>query len=206
MSEKFSETVEILDSKSNTRITLDGNQGDIIVQEKLGIIPSSGESGGGISTGGSPISGEGGKVVLSEVMKFDASESALYIGSRKSPGKSSKFPGKAGNIFVRNGAGNDVFHINGEYASLSIGGKGNEGDISVKDGAGRLAFHVNGEYASLIIGCEGNEGDIKVKDNSGNDVFHINGSNASLSIGGNGNEGDISVKDGPGRLAFHVNG
>lgn len=95
---------------------VDGDEGDIFVWRKIG-------------------------GVRREVMKFDASHAALYIGSE----------GNEGDFIVRDGAGRNVMHFDSNYAALYVGAAGNEGDVIVRDNAG-----------SERIRLDGNTGDIKL--------------------------------------------
>ncbi len=111
-----------------------------------------------------------------------------------------------GDLSVKDGAGRDVFTVDGNVAAVTIGTNGNEGDLSVKDGAGRDVFTVDGNVAAVTIGTNGNEGDLSVKDGAGQNVFTVDGNVAAVTIGSNGNEGDLSVKDGAGQNVFTVDG
>jgi hypothetical protein len=86
MGENFKGMVEIQNAANTPTIGLDGEEGDIIVWRKIG-------------------------GVQREVMKFDASHAALYIGSE----------GNEGDIFVRDGAGRNVFQFDASHAALYIG-------------------------------------------------------------------------------------
>lgn len=95
---------------------VDGNEGDIFVKRKI----------------------DG---VLREVMKFDASHAALYVGSE----------GNEGDIIVRDGAGRTVFHFDSHYAALYVGADGNEGDVIVRDGAGNERIRLDGNTGDIRL-------------------------------------------------------
>jgi hypothetical protein len=148
MAEQFSEKVEILDSASNVTITLDGKSADISAggngqDGDIIILDSAGDS---ILR----VNGAEGDITVwrkigavhREVMKFDASHAALYIGSE----------GNEGDLLIRDGAGREVLHFDSSYAALYVGADGNEGDVIVRDGSGNERIRL-----------DGNTGDIKLQ-------------------------------------------
>ena len=194
MSEVFSGTVDVQNSSGTTTIRLDGNSSDITVWRK--------------------VSG-----INREVMKFDASHGALYIGSE----------GNEGDLIVRDGQGRQVLHFDSNYAALYIGTVGNEGDVILRNTAGDDTVKIDGHegdfvvwrkiggttrevlkfdasHAALYIGCEGNEGDLIVRDAGGRDVFHFDSNYAALYVGAAGNEGDVIVRDGNGNERIRLDG
>jgi hypothetical protein len=101
---------------SQAAIHLDGNEGDIIIRHKI-------------------------NGTMREVMRFDASHAALYIGCE----------GNEGDIIVRDGAGREVFRFDSNYAALYIGAAGNEGDIIVRDGAGNERIRLDGHTGDIKL-------------------------------------------------------
>lgn len=97
-------------------IYLDGGEGDILVRRRI-------------------------LGVEREVLKFDASDAALQIGSE----------GSDGDFTVRDSAGRSVLHFDGNYAALHIGAKGNEGDVIVRDGAGAEAIRLDGHTGDIKL-------------------------------------------------------
>jgi hypothetical protein len=173
-------------SVGNQTIHLDGNEGDIIVRRKIG-------------------------GVFRQVMKFDASHGALYLGSE----------GNEGDLFIRNNAGQHSFQVDG-----------NEGDIFVRREIGgtlRQVMTLDASHAALYLGSEGNEGDLIIRKNAGQDSFQVDGnegdlfvrrdiggtlrevmkfdaSHAALYLGSEGNEGDLIVRDGAGNERIRLDG
>jgi hypothetical protein len=167
-------------------VHIDGNEGDIIIRRDIG---------------GS----------LRQVLKFDASHGALYLGSN----------GNEGDIFVRNNAGQNSVHVDG-----------NEGDIIIRrqvGGALREVVKVDASHAALYLGCQGNEGDIIIRNNAGHDSFQVDGnegdiyvrrdisgnvrevmrfdaSHAAMYLGCQGNEGDLIIRNNAGENSFQVDG
>lgn len=126
---------------SGNIILFDGKEGDIIVRRKIG-------------------------GVTREVMKFDASHAALYIGNKDNEG----------DIIIRNNAGDDTFHFDG-----------NEGDIIVRRKIGgdlREVMKFDASHAALYIGAKGNEGDILVKDGAGKTRIHLDGASGDIKLQG----------------------
>ena len=95
------------------RISIDGNQGDIRIRDSAG----------------------------REVLFFDASHAALYIGSQ----------GNEGDLIIKDRQGRDVFHFDSNYAALYVGANGNEGDIIVRDGAGNERIRLDGNQGDIRL-------------------------------------------------------
>jgi hypothetical protein len=155
--------VIVRNNAGQNSVQIDGNEGDIIVRRD--------------------VSGS-----LLQVMKFDASHAALYLGSQ----------GNEGDIFVRNNAGQNSVHVDG-----------NEGDVIIRRDIGgnfREVFKLDASNAALYVGCAGNEGDIVVRDGAGRSVFHFDSAYAALYVGANGNEGDVIVRDGAGNERIRLDG
>ena len=173
------------------RISIDGNEGDIRIRDSAG----------------------------REVLFFDASHAALYIGSQ----------GNEGDLIIKDSQGRDVFHFDSNYAAFYVGAAGNEGDIIIRNNAGDDTFKFDGNegdifvwrkiggvnrevmkfdasHAALYIGSQDNEGDLIIKDGQGRDVFHFDSNYAALYVGANGNEGDIIVRDGAGNERIRLDG
>ncbi len=230
----------IRNNAGQTSFQVNGNEGDIFVMRDI----------------------DG---VQRQVMKFDASHAALYLGSQ----------GNEGDIIIRNNAGQTSFQVNGNegdifvmrdidgvqrqvmkfdasHAALYLGSQGNEGDIIIRNNAGQTSFRVDGNegdvivmrdiggvqrqvmkfdasHAALYLGCEGNEGDIFIRNNAGQNSFQVDGnegdiyvrreiggvqrqvmkfdaSHAALYIGCQGNEGDIFIRNNAGQDSFQVDG
>ncbi len=106
--------IYIRNNSGDDTFKVDGNEGDIFVWRKIG-------------------------GVRREVMKFDASHAALYIGSQ----------GNEGDIFVRDGAGREVMHFDSNYAALYLGAAGNEGDLIVKDNSGNESAKIDGNTGTM---------------------------------------------------------
>jgi hypothetical protein len=153
----------VRNSEGDTVFKVRGNQGDIVVHRR--------------------IDGH-----LREVMKFDAFQAALYIGSE----------GQAGDILVRNSAGDIAFKVDANDAALYIGSEGRAGDILVRNSEGDTVFKVRG-----------NQGDIVVHrriDGHLREVMKFDASRAALYIGSEGNEGEIHVRDGSGNNRIQLDG
>ncbi len=91
-----------------------------------------------ISRNGNIIVSDG---VNREVLKFDASHAALYIGSQ----------GNEGDLIIKDGKGREVFHFDSNYAALYVGANGNEGDIIVRDGAGNERIRLDGNQGDIRL-------------------------------------------------------
>ena len=191
MAETFSGKVQIQNVSNNTTIELDGNTGDAVFKNAAGeeMLRIDGSEGDII------IKRKIGTVIR-EVLKFDASSAAMYIGAN----------GNEGDLRITDNAGRESFIFDGASGSLYLGATENRGKLSLRDNSGNDAIIVDGGNAALYVGRTGNEGDIIVRDNSGNDVFIFDGNSAALYIGANGNEGDIQVRDGAGRTVFNFDG
>lgn len=176
----------VKNSSGNDSILMNGDEGDIIVKRDVG-------------------------GTQRQVLKFDASHAALYLGSQDNEG----------DIFVRNNAGQNSFQVDG-----------NEGDVYVRRQIGgvlREVAKLDASHAALYLGCEGNEGDIIVRNNAGQDSFQVDGnegdvyvrrdisgvqrdvmkfdaSHAALYLGCQGNEGDIIIRNNAGQDSFQVDG
>jgi len=117
-------------------IGAEGNEGDIIVRNGAGDVTVRIDGAQGDIVVRRRIGG-----VQRDVLRFDASHAALYVGAE----------GNEGDIIVQDGGGRNVFHFDSKYAALHVGAEGNEGDIIVRDGTGANRIHL-----------DGNSGDIKL--------------------------------------------
>jgi hypothetical protein len=120
---------------------VDGNEGDIFVWRDI--------------TG-----------TVRQVMRFDASHAAMYLGCE----------GNEGDLIIRNNAGEDSFHFDG-----------NEGDIFVRRQAGgalRNVMQFDASHAALYLGCQGNEGDLIVRDGAGNERIRLDGATGDIRLQG----------------------
>jgi DNA-binding beta-propeller fold protein YncE len=224
----FKGVVEIQDSSGDPTLVLDGVQGDLAVggngqDGRLIVTTGSGTTKVDIDagTGAITISGPDGEPVVTidghegdirvyrkvaqtrrEILRFDASTAALYVGGEGNEGdviirdeanrQRIKLDGGAGDIWVKDASGNLLFHFDSTHAALWLGGggitgrtpSGNEGDLVVRDG-----------FGNERVKLDGGAGDIWVKDASGNLLFHFDSTHAALWLGGKGNEGDLVVRD-----------
>ena len=119
---------------------IDGSEGDIIIKRK--------------------ISG-----TTRDVLKFDASAAAMYIGSN----------GNEGDLRILDNSGRESFIFDGASGALYLGATENEGNLRVRDNSGNDAIFIDGGSAAVYIGRSGNEGDLRIRDNAGNDVFNFDG-------------------------------
>lgn len=191
MAETFSGKVQIQNVSNNTTIELDGNNGDAIFKNAAGeeMLRIDGSEGDII------IKRKIGRTTQ-EVLKFDASNAAMYVGAN----------GNEGDLRIRDSAGRDSFIFDGASGALYLGATENEGNLKIRDNSGNDSIILDGGNAAMYVGRTGNEGDLRIRDNSGNDVFIFDGNSAALYIGANGNEGDIQVRDGAGRTVFNFDG
>jgi len=167
----------VRDHKNKERIKLDGGKGDIWVK----------------SATGHPW------------FHFDSTYAALWLGGQGNEGdlvvrdeknkERIKLDGGAGDIWVKNARGNNLFHFDSTYAALWLGGQGNEGDLVVRDAA-------NKERIKL----DGGQGDIWVKNAAGVDLFYFDSKFAALYLGGQGNEGDLVVRNSAGDQTIKLDG
>ena len=222
MSETFSGKVQIQNLSNNTTIELDGNTGDAILKDAGGfeILRIDG------SEGDIRVRRKYGRTYR-EVLNFDASAAAMYIGSKNFEGdlrirdnngrNAFLFDGGSGQLWlgtqenpgdirIKDNNGYDSFMVDGKHAAVYIGRSGNEGDLRIRDTAGKEVFIFDGNSSALYIGANGNEGDIQVRDQLGRTVFNFDGQYAALRIGSAGNEGDVIVKDDSGNESIHLNG
>lgn len=114
--------------------------------------------------------------------------------------------GAPGLVTIRNAAGLEVLHLDGNGGTLTIGAEGDGGRLRVRDSAGLDTIVAAGEGAVLTVGVSGSAGDLRVRDGSGRRVFDMTASNAALRIGAEGNEGDIFVTDRAGVDRIHLDG
>ena len=165
------------DGAGRERIRLDGGDGDIWVKNAAG----------------------------DELLSFDSTYAALYVGGRGNEGdvvvrdgankERIKLDGGEGDIFVKDADGDELLKFDSTYAALYVGGRGNEGDVVVRDGA-------NKERIKL----DGGDGNIWVKNAEGSELLKFDSAYAALYVGGRTNEGDVVVRDGANRERIKLDG
>jgi len=188
MSEQIQGKLEILNNASEVTITLRGGNGVVTVGDsgKRGIIDINDSSG-------------------TRVFRLNGNDANLRAGGLSNAGvveicdggdKSRVvIDGGAGDVRVKDAAGNTLFHFDSSQAALYLGGQGNEGDLVVRDGA-------NKERIKLDSG----KGDVWVKNAAGKTLFHFDSTYAALYLGGQGNEGDLVVRDGANKERIKLDG
>jgi hypothetical protein len=122
---------------------------------------------------------------LRDVLTFEGATAALRVGSEDA----------AGDIVVRDSAGQDAFWVDGNRAAVFVGVEGNEGDVIVRDGEGRQVIHLGGDKAVVDVGTEGNEGDVRVFDADGDLRIHLDGASGNVNLLGADCAEDFTVRD-----------
>ena len=115
-------------------------------------------------------------------------------------------PGQAGEIRIKDAAGQLTIKLEGATGALRLGAQGSDGDLIVLDQHGREAFRLDGATATITLGANGVSGDIVIKDLAGRNVFHIDGKSGAMRLGTAGDGGDFVVTDDGGRHVCHVDG
>jgi hypothetical protein len=122
---------------------------------------------------------------LRDVLTFEGATATLRIGSEDA----------AGDIVVRDSAGQDAVWVDGNRAAVFVGVEGNEGDVIVRDGEGRQVIHLGGDKAVVDVGTEGNEGDVRVFDADGDLRIHLDGASGNVNLLGADCAEDFTVRD-----------
>jgi hypothetical protein len=104
--------------------------------------------------------------------------------------------GNEGDIIVRDSAGREVFHMDGQNAALYVGAQGNEGDIVVRDGGGREVFHVDSNFAAVYVGAAGNEGDVIVRNDKGKETIRLDGGSGDIILSNADAAEDFTLAEG----------
>ncbi len=144
MAQKILEDVEILNEQNQVVIRLDAKGGSVSaggkgVDGNLSIFGADADNQTWSQATISLESEKEGRIVirkkinntLQEVMRFEVSESAFYIGSQ----------GKAGKILVRDNTGVDKIIIDGEVS----------GQIVLKDNSGKIRIHLDGKEGDIKL-------------------------------------------------------
>ena len=92
--------------------------------------------------------------------------------------------GHAGDISMRNEAGENTMHIDGNDATYSAGGNGKDGMLSIKNAKGKETVLINGKMAFLVLGGDGEDGDISVKNALGQHAIILDGGSGDIRIKG----------------------
>lgn len=125
--------VVVRDQAERERIKLDGAEGDIWVKDEKGNL----------------------------LFHFDCQFAALYLGGAGNEGdlvvrdegnrERIKLDGGEGDIWVKDTAGNLLFHFDSEFAALYLGGSGNEGDLIVRNASGNQTIKLDGGAGDIIL-------------------------------------------------------
>jgi hypothetical protein len=111
-----------------------------------------------------------------------------------------------GGVLVVNAPAGPALRFDALGAILRLGAAGNAADLSIRDASDRETLAFQAGTALLRIGIEGNGGDIDVQDSAGRQIFHVASANAVVRIGNSGNAGDFVVHDANGREALQFEG
>ncbi|MGH2722206.1 MAG: hypothetical protein ACRDJO_11500 [Actinomycetota bacterium] len=173
----FKGIVEIQDAAGDPTIVLDGDQGDQAVG-------GSGQHGQVVVRDGAnkervKLDGGDGDIWVKSaagnlLFHFDSTFAALYLGGQGNEGdvvvrdgankERVKLDGGDGDIWVKDAAGNLLFHFDSTYAALYLGGKGNEGDLVVRNEAGAQTIKLDGGQGDIILSNADAAEDFEVAD------------------------------------------
>ncbi|MBN1350870.1 hypothetical protein JXJ21_15735 [candidate division KSB1 bacterium] len=205
MSQKFTGKVEILDTKSNVIITLDGMSGDVSM-------------GGSGQDGDFFINAKDGK----ETIRLSGDGSRLQLKVKE--GKDTiHLNGEQGHIFVTDNGKGGMFALptnttcwiegsKGVIRLMTCRGKetvkleGENGTIRLRTWDGKETICIDGKSGNIALGGNGVDGDIFVKDKDGKITISMDGGTGNLSLGGNGQDGDLLIKSGDGKETIHLDG
>ncbi len=190
MPERFSGTVDFLDSAGNSILTVDPDSSSTQIVYKT---PSRYQVMGLTSTGLLTLMGAGADYGA----RIDGTLGWLILGGGGD---------RRGKILIRDERKEIVIALDAFNAKIQVGKSGNAGDIVVRDGHERDVIVLDARNATVNVGTSGNAGEIVVRDALGRDVIVLDARNATVNVGTSGNAGDVIVLDEAGRNAIHLNG
>jgi hypothetical protein len=160
-----------------------------------------------------------------EILEFDSSTAALYVGAQ----------GNEGDVIVRNGSNQETIKLDSGEASIAIrvneqlrlrlengnawlGGNGDDGDLVIFKSGGdnksldKATIHFSGEGGSARIGGAGANGLMTFQSSDNKNRIRLEGGPANIWLGGNGADGDLVIFKSDGdnttsdNASIHLNG
>jgi hypothetical protein len=107
---------------------------------------------------------------------------------------------ETGGIFIHNGDGDIVFHLEMPGNNLRFGGHNRDGDLLLysKSASNLLedeaTFHLDSEHGEVRLGGNRTAGKLVCLAKDGKQTAFLNGANGDMTLGGNGRDGDVKLR------------
>ena len=102
-----------------------------------------------------------------------------------------RIDGATGQVSIFDNAASEVVTLVGGTAALRLGGPGASGNISLNDASDATTVDIQAGTATVRLGGGGREGDIQLQNTEGSDHIRLEGGPANAWLGGNGADGDL---------------
>ena len=111
-----------------------------------------------------------------------------------------------GRVEIQTGGALTTVSLNGNGASIDVGGADQAGAINLQNNVGVQTVHLGGADARIELGASGQGGDVLVKNNLGVETIHLIGAGARVDLGASGVSGDLYLKNDQAVETVHLGG
>ena len=111
-----------------------------------------------------------------------------------------------GKVEIQTSGALTTISLNGNGASIDVGGADHAGAINLQNDQGVETVHLGGTDARIELGASGQDGDVFVKNNLGVETIHLIGAGARIDLGAAGVSGDLYLKNDHDVETVHLGG
>jgi hypothetical protein len=104
--------------------------------------------------------------------------------------------GDAGNVVITNAAGDEIIRLNGRHGNIMLGGRDHDGDVIIKSSGDVVTIRQSGDRPRIVM----NNPDDSVE------TIVLDGMHGNIFLGGRDHDGDVIVRNGDVEDTIRLNG